>query len=359
MHWFWIVFMIVGTLGAIIYYKLDDYVPKSKSDFSTKEKNSSESSIKEPPQAIVSNQTKVDFEHSIDYMPKDPQKYVTDIGGHRLVHYNGDENEDILFIPLGIGIVGNDESEIQKGKKWDIVYIPRSVHTIHDLALPFVESIYYEGSAQEFTQINIGTIGNFTTGFIPNYAENMAPEYIEHAKVKKIKYTYNADLRRMYRELAEARKKKSSLIEKMHEFIYLCQEIDKLGKNYFGYYVVKVEAPMSPTHFYIKHIFHDVDNLLFAHDSLEKGNEKLVKYYYDEIINLLPPTLTQRFFLQDFSDFCDFLHGEINAGTYKYCTFKRDGLNDIIIEQHIGCCNHLDGPMIHTALKQEIDNLSK
>ena len=185
--WFWIILIVV--ILVIIFRK------KDKNDSNLE----NESSVNKA--SIGSKDTVVDT-------PVDPQKYVIDTGGHRLVHYNGDENEDILFIPLGISIVGNDESQIQEGKKWDIVYIPRSVHTIHDLALPFVEAIYYEGSAEEFKKINVGAMSNFTTGFIPNFAKDMAPEFLEHAKVKEVRFHFNEDLPGLYAALAEKRKEK-------------------------------------------------------------------------------------------------------------------------------------------------------
>ncbi len=361
MPWFWIAFLIIGTLGAILYCNLDDNNKSSKSTSHIQKEKSIDEMIKELEQSIdlskdknTSQNQQVVTSQTIDYMPVEPSKYTVDMNGHRLVHYNGDE--DVLFVPFGIGIIGNDESQIKDGKKWDCVYIPKSVHTIHDLALPFVESVYYEGSAEEFGKIDIGTLSNFMTGFIPNYVENMAPQYIEHSKVEEVKFQYNTNLRDLYQTVAEKRKKEDFCVKRTRDFVILCREIDKLGNGY-GFCVYKEGSP--PT-FYVKHTFHDVDYLLFAHDSLQKGDMQMVKHYYEKIINSLPTTINRRdFFLYDFSDFCDFLRGGLSMGIFRYNKFTRDGCNDIIIEQNVGSCTNIESEKTYVALKKEIENLTK
>ena len=207
--WFWIIFMIVGTLFAIIYCKLDDK-PSQNRKFDQK-KESLESMMAKLDQINKSintknAQSKASSEQngvvSGVYYPHDPEKYTFDYMG-RLVHYNGDE--DILCVPFGTSIIGNDEEQIKEGKKWDSVYIPRSVIIIHDLALPLVESVWYEGSEEEFAKIDIGKIGNFMTGFVPNYAEKLDEEYRIHSIVKEIKFNYNTNLASMYKRMSDER----------------------------------------------------------------------------------------------------------------------------------------------------------
>lgn len=141
-----------------------------------------------------------------DYMPENPQNYTFDCGGRRLVRYNG--NEDVLCVPLGTSIIGNDEEEIKSNKKWDMVYIPRSVIKINDLALIFVESVSYEGSAEEFNQIRCDFNCNFRPGFIPNWAENLPNP--ENCRVEQVRFHYNVDIPAIYKLSAEQRKSKDT-----------------------------------------------------------------------------------------------------------------------------------------------------
>lgn len=159
----------------------------------------------------------------------------------------------------------------------------------------------------------------------------------------------------------------SRVIERTRLFVNLCREIDKWGYGY-GYYVIKIQkSPSDLSYFYIRHTFHDVDDLLFAYDSLKKGDDRMVKYYYDKIISTLPTTINkQDFFLQDFSDFCDSLRREgLELETYAYQgrflwnKFTRDGCNDMIIEQYVGSCIGREAEMVYTNLKNEINNLTK
>lgn len=145
------------------------------------------------------NKENVQSATQILYWPEDPQKYTLDLDGHRLLHYNG--NEDILYVPMGTYIIGNNDEQIKEGEKWDTVYIPKSVTQIHDFALAFVESVQYEGSEEEFKQIKCNYKYNFYTGFIPNWAKDLPnPEY---SKVKQVKFCYNVNIPELYKASEE------------------------------------------------------------------------------------------------------------------------------------------------------------
>ena len=197
--WFWILLIII-VVGIILFRKSDTNSTSVKKEKSMEE-------LLEELKKHTSNQETSCSNVSIDYMPVDPEKYTLDLGGRRLVSYHGTEDE--LFVPFGTYIIGNDENEIKNGKAWDRVYIPRSVTTIHDLALTKVEAVYYEGSRAEFSNIKIGKM-NFYTGFVPNYAANMPPEYAKHSTVKEVKFYYDTNLREIYKMSAEKRKASSS-----------------------------------------------------------------------------------------------------------------------------------------------------
>ena len=346
--------IIIGV-GAAIYFFLNwlasDTGSSSKSKTSSASKNTTSSVSK----SSSSNK-------QVDYMPVDPKKYVFEGPLNKLTKYISDANEDTLFIPMGTLFVGDGYNPIRgNNRPWDTVYIPKSVIKIDDYALFFVESVYYEGSAEEFAKINKGDFpgSNFATGFMPNYAENMQPEYQKHAKVKEVKFTFNYNLRDMYQRMAESQKNKHSCVKRARDFIMLCRELDKLGKGFYGFYVVE-ESQLPTIHLYIKHTFHDVDSLLFAHDSMQKGDDRMVQYYYKKIIDDLPSSINkQDFFLQDYSDFCDFLRGGLGSGDFRYNKLTRDTLNDITIEQHIGVCLNFESPALKKALREEIDRLTK
>lgn len=369
MWWLWALFIIFGSIVAFICYGPDDGSTTSKSNSSTpkvKEKSIDEmiKSLDQNNNISKSSKTSpkkhVDSKQTSDYMPVDPKKYVFEGPLNKLTKYTSDANEDTLYIPMGTRFVGDGEHPI-RNRPWDIVYIPRSVIKIDDCALPFVESVYYEGSAEEFAKINKGDLpgSNFMTGFMPNYAESMQPEYQKHAKVKEVKFTFNYNLRDMYQRMAESQKNEHSCVKRARDFIMLCRELDKLGKGFYGFYVVE-ESQLPTTHLYIKHTFHDVDSLLFAHDSMQKGDDRMVQYYYKKIIDDLPSSINkQDFFLQDYSDFCDFLRGGLVSGDFRYNKLTRDTLNDITIEQHIEVCRNFESSALKKALREEIDRLTK
>lgn len=61
----------------------------------------------------------------------------------RLLEYRG--NEDSIFVPRGVVIIGGNDTPIWN-KTIDTIYIPSTVQVISDLALPYVETVYYEGA---------------------------------------------------------------------------------------------------------------------------------------------------------------------------------------------------------------------
>ena len=368
MWWFWALFVIVGSILAFICCKPGDDSTPSKNTAPTKKEKSIDSMIAELEQKNRANQTKADSKSpkrvpdspranlgsTVDYMPVDPSKYVFDMGGHRLIGYNADEGEDVLLIPFGTTIVGNDESQITEGKVWDVVYIPRSVHTIHDVALTFVESVYYEGSAAEFARINIGDYA-FQTGFIPNHAKFLTSEEAKYAKVQEVKFSYNQDLQGLYKSLAEGRKNEKLCVDRTRAFINICRSLDK---SCAGFDIREEFTPCLPIRMYVKCTFRNADYLLSAHDAMKKGDIRMVRYYYDKIVGLLPLSVQKNdFFLRDFSSFCDFLRGGCNTGTYKDNTFARVGGKEIIIEQYIGSCANIEASRIHKAMERGINNL--
>ena len=276
-------------------------------------------------------------------MPVDPKKYVFEGPLNKLTKYISDANEDTLFIPMGTLFVGDGYNPIRgNNRPWDTVYIPKSVIKIDDCALPFVESIHYEGTAEEFAKIDKGDIprSNFDIDFIPNYAKNTPCEAF--SKVKEVKYFYNTNIAQMYKMLSEERAKRESLntniIASAQAFVSMCKKLDNLSRSPRNYYsVIKKEETLGSANFYITHTFHDVDWLEFACDSMRKGDTHMVKYYYDSLIGE-KVHLTEKergFFLNDYSDFCDFLNGGIEG--WNVCKFN--GLSDVLIEQYVGYCS--------------------
>ena len=135
--------------------------------------------------------------NQITIWPENPNNYT--LNGTVLVHYNG--NGDTLFVPIGTTIIG---AGIQKNMTWHSVFIPKSVMVIRDLALFYVENVYYEGSSEEFQQILCDYSYNFRTGFIPTWAENLSCR--EYCKVKEVSFHYNVDIPKLYRLRAEQQK---------------------------------------------------------------------------------------------------------------------------------------------------------
>lgn len=61
----------------------------------------------------------------------------------RLLEYRG--KEDTIVVPRGVQIIGGDDTAIWN-KTIDTIFIPNTVRRVSDLALPYVETVYYEGS---------------------------------------------------------------------------------------------------------------------------------------------------------------------------------------------------------------------
>ena len=232
---FWIIF-IIGIVMLLLFHLLDQIGDNSSPNTSTDKKEKSLSELLESLQESIDSSKGNKANEPIDYMPEDPDKYIFAVD-NRLVGYNG--NEDVLCVPIGTQIIGDDYDEIKKGKAWDIVYIPKSVIMIKDCALPWVESVYYEGTEEEFQRIPKGELkySNFCTGFIPNYAKNMPNP--ENSKVKEVKFCYNVNISELYKGMAEWRKKRAST--KTNKPIdYMPEDPDKYildqdGKHLFGY----------------------------------------------------------------------------------------------------------------------------
>lgn len=149
--------------------------------------------------------TKVDRTPSktqTDYMPEDPKNYTFDLDGTRLIRYTG--NSDTLCVPIGTRIIGNGESEIKANEKWHAVFIPKSVYRISDIALYYVDIVYYEGNEEEFRRIICDFDWNFKTGFIPNWAKNLPNP--GNCKVNQVSFHYNVNIPEIYKAAAERRK---------------------------------------------------------------------------------------------------------------------------------------------------------
>lgn len=60
----------------------------------------------------------------------------------RLLAYRG--NSDTIVVPRGVQIIGGNDKAIWD-RTIDTIFIPNTVRVISDLALPYVETVYYEG----------------------------------------------------------------------------------------------------------------------------------------------------------------------------------------------------------------------
>lgn len=149
----------------------------------------------------------------------------------------------------------------------------------------------------------------------------------------------------------------ADVVKNARAFISMCKKIGALGRGGYGFNIIKEESSYGGiTLFYIKYTFHDVDSLVFAHNSLQKGDSRMVEYYYESILkNVQLTPQEQGFFLQYLSDFCDFLSGGIP--NYNKCI--REGLNDITIIQLLGGCQPEEVISTYSELKYEAGYYSK
>lgn len=89
-----------------------------------------------------------------------------------LIEYRG--QSDGIIVPTGVEIIGCNDTPICK-KTIDHIFIPRTVHKISDFALPYVETIHYEGPQHELwynAQYNF-----YTEGWIPDWAKTLPTPY--------------------------------------------------------------------------------------------------------------------------------------------------------------------------------------
>lgn len=110
------------------------------------------------------------------------------IDGQFLRHYKGKSHT--LVVPKGIfGIGCNDGCFLENIACLETIYIPRSVKLIKEYDLPFCESIYYEGSEAEWSQINIEQ-DNFKTGWKPDYYQD--DPILRNYEVTSVSMHFNA-----------------------------------------------------------------------------------------------------------------------------------------------------------------------
>ena len=100
----------------------------------------------------------------------------------RLLEYRG--KEDSFFVPRGVQIIGGNDEPIA-AKTINAIFIPNTVHVISDVALPCVESVYYEGPED---RLHYDKEFNFHTyGWIADWSKTNEHPY----RVYEVKFHFN------------------------------------------------------------------------------------------------------------------------------------------------------------------------
>ena len=101
----------------------------------------------------------------------------------RLLEWRGESND--VFVPRGVRIIGDGQNAISK-RKIQRIEIPNSVWRIDDLALPFVETLNYEGP--EYS-LQYDKNLNFYTGWSTEYSSSSPTQY----QVNKVEFWFNSE----------------------------------------------------------------------------------------------------------------------------------------------------------------------
>ena len=125
---------------------------------------------------------------------QDAKDYITNLDNNyflikdgRLLEYRG--QSDTIVVPKGVGIIGGNDTKICN-KTISNIYIPKTVHVISDLALPYVEHVHYEG-AQEYLHYD-SKYNFFADGWVPDWSKSDPIRGQVH--VNNVTFYYNYDL---------------------------------------------------------------------------------------------------------------------------------------------------------------------
>lgn len=99
-----------------------------------------------------------------------------------LLEYRG--QLDSIVVPRGVSQIGIEDINICK-KTIHTIYIPNTVYVIADFALPYVESVHYEGP-QELLHYD-KQYNFFADGWIPDWSK-LDPV---HVHVNEVRFEYN------------------------------------------------------------------------------------------------------------------------------------------------------------------------
>lgn len=122
---------------------------------------------------------------------QDPRDYITNLDNDYFLIKNGYLLEyrgqsDSIVVPRGVQVIGGNDTKICS-KTISHIYIPKTVHVISDLALPYVEHVHYEGSQENLLydkQYNF-----FADGWIPDWSK---PDPIQfRVRVNNVTFDYN------------------------------------------------------------------------------------------------------------------------------------------------------------------------
>ena len=102
----------------------------------------------------------------------------------RLLEWRGES--DSIIVPPGVEIIGGNDTGISK-KTIHVIHIPKSVHVISDLALPHVESVYYEGP-QEKLMYN-KEYNFYADGWVTDWSKDSFP-----VRINEVNFHFNDEV---------------------------------------------------------------------------------------------------------------------------------------------------------------------